>query len=121
MVDDLDDDEPHPAHDASTNEDKNLETNDSEQEKQKQHVVCPMLGSDVDMICQSTLFLDKTWVYFDKLSDPSFLLHTTSHPSHVLQAQGDGVVAVLGLAVLGVCAAAEDPLVVQVLHQPTCG
>ena len=68
MVDDLDDDEPHPAHDASTNEDKNLETNDSEQEKQKQHVVCPMLGSDVDMICQSTLFLDNTWVYFAKLS-----------------------------------------------------
>ena len=41
MVDDLDDDEPHPAHDASTNEDKNLETNGSGSEKQKQTVVWP--------------------------------------------------------------------------------
>ena len=40
-----------------------------------------------------------------------------AHPSHVLEPQSDRVVAILRLAVLGVGRAAENPLVVQFLHQ----
>ena len=40
-----------------------------------------------------------------------------THPPHVLQAQGDGVVAVLLPAVLIYRGRIEDPFVVQILHQ----
>ena len=45
-------------------------------------------------------------------------IKTLSYPSHILQAQGDGIVSVLLLTVV-TNGGVENPFIIQILHQST--